>query len=254
MNLSYSEARQFISTFSDELSRLKDADPKLFDNSHRDQKSLKILNFESFKLRSPFCFFPQAVHASLFENLSAVNWGAQDFYFESYGAFTGQNSPEVFQELGANMMLVGHSERRTLFAETDDMIHNKLLKCQSLGLIPMLCVGETYLERNKKQTLQVLEQQLQKVLKHVSLKHLMVAYEPVWAIGSGLTASVEDVEEAHGFIKNLLGFDIPVLYGGSVKPDNAQQLSSLKSVDGFLIGGASLKVESLLSIYKNSMK
>lgn len=262
MNLSFSQAQEFLLDFNSELNRLTDR-PR---QTSKDQPLSKdpggatsgsaqgtSAGVASSNLRSSFCFFPQAVHASLFANQKFLNWGAQDFYFENQGAFTGQNSPEIFKELGANMMLIGHSERRTLFAETDEMIARKISKCQELGLIPMLCIGETLEERKKDLTLKVLKHQIQAAFT-AKPKGLIVAYEPVWAIGTGMTASSDDVEQAHAFIKQMLGQDTPVLYGGSVKPDNAAELSSLESVNGFLIGGASLKVESLLAIYNNSVK
>lgn len=234
MNLSYKEAQDFLY----ELEKNK----KIFLDSH-----------PGMGLRSSLSIFPQAVHASLFHNIKNINWGAQDFYFESSGAFTGQNSPEVYKELGANMMLIGHSERRTLFAETDESISKKILKCEALNLIPMLCIGETLEERNANKTLDVLKKQLQAAFA-TQPKNLIVAYEPVWAIGTGQTASSEDVKNTHDFIKELVGQDTPVLYGGSVKPENAKELSSLKNVNGFLIGGASLKVQSFLAIYKNAIE
>lgn len=243
MNLSYKQAQQFLLEFSKHSVEL-----------HEPSQASTNSSFPSFaKLRSPFCFFPQAIHASLFQSDDRLNWGAQDFYFETDGAFTGQNSPDVFKELGANVMLIGHSERRTLFHESHQMIAQKIKKCVELKLTPMLCIGETLNERESGKTLQILEQQLQSAFAELP-ENLIVAYEPVWAIGTGKTASGQDVQSAHSFIKKLLGPKTPVLYGGSVKPENAKELSSLDSVNGFLIGGASLKVESLLSIYNNSVK
>jgi triosephosphate isomerase len=247
MNLSFAQAKQFLIDFKKQ-------------GAQSLQKSAQSMSstYPSFaKLNSPFCFFPQAVHAPLFEGQSDLNWGAQDFYFAKEGAFTGQNSPDIFKELGANVMLIGHSERRTLFHESDQMIAQKIKKCDDLNLIPMLCIGETLIDREKGLTLKVIEQQLQSVFSQQLSdrpKDLIIAYEPVWAIGTGRVASVEDVKTVHDYIKKLLGQKTPVLYGGSVKPDNAKELSSLDSVNGFLIGGASLKVESLLSIYNNSVK
>lgn len=235
MNLSYQQASEFLTEFNEKTKSFKSAslDPNL-------------------KLKSPFCFFPQAVHAPLFKDQKNLNWGAQDFYFESSGAFTGQNSPDLFKELGANIMLIGHSERRTLFGETNAIIAKKIQKSISLNLTPMLCVGETLDERKKGQTLDVLKKQLNEGLLEKP-SSLIIAYEPVWAIGTGMTATTQDVQEAHNFIKEQLGFYTPVLYGGSVKPENAKELSSIDSVNGFLIGGASLKVDSFLSIYNNSI-
>lgn len=244
MNLSYKEAESFLNPFS-----------------KSDQFQQNKLPF----LKSELCIFPQALQATLFKNQKLLNWGAQDFYFESQGAYTGQNSPDLYKELGANIMLIGHSERRTLFHEMEVDISKKVLKCVDLDLVPMLCVGETLEERKSNKTLDIIKNQLKSAFisgsdpkKSGDLKFLapkiIIAYEPVWAIGTGLTAKPEDVEKVHDFIKSIVGLETAVLYGGSVKPENSKELSMIPSVNGFLIGGASLKVDSFLSIYNNSVK
>ncbi len=234
MNLSFKQAESFLIELSANKSDFEDPS-------------------DDIGLRSPICIFPQAIHAPLFRNKKFINWGAQDFYFESEGAYTGQNSPDIFKELGANLMLLGHSERRTLFHESNQNIAKKLQKCIDLDLTPMLCVGETLEERKQGKTLDILKQQLSEAFTTKPQK-LIVAYEPVWAIGTGQTASSKDVEQVHNFIKEFVGIQTPVLYGGSVKPENAGELSSIINVNGFLIGGASLKVKTFAAIYQNSNK
>lgn len=249
MNLSFAETHSFLQKISKQIEeRLEKINKSVVSDKVVKNKALDQ------KLKSPFCIFPQAVQASLFKGISNLNWGAQDFYFESSGAFTGQNSPDLYKELGANIMLIGHSERRTLFNETNLNIAKKIGKCLEMDMIPMLCIGETIEDRKKNETLKVIEDQLKGALgKSLDVPEtLIVAYEPVWAIGTGLTAKSEDVADVHKYIKSLLNQGTPILYGGSVKPENAKELSLVDNVDGFLIGGASLKVDSLLSIYDNA--
>lgn len=238
MNLSYEKAKDFVSMLNEKVST---------GSVH--------CQMEGGILKSSLCVFPQAVQATLFKDVSNLSWGAQDFYFENDGAFTGQNSPEIYKELGADIMLIGHSERRSLFNETNAFIKKKIEKCKSLDLVPMLCVGETLEEKKAGKTLDVLKKQLEEVLPmdngmYSGDQQIIIAYEPVWAIGSGLTADTKDIEEAHGFVKSLMGESTNVLYGGSVRPENAKELSSDKNVDGFLIGGASLKLDSFLAIHE----
>ncbi len=258
MNLSFKEAKNFLNGFHEKSIPFNPSKP---------QKG-------EIDLKSSICIFPQAVHAPLFQESNNLNWGAQDFYFEGQGAYTGQNSPEVFKELGANLMLIGHSERRTLFHESNIDISKKIKKCFELNLIPMLCVGETFEQRKSNKTLDLIHSQLKAALTELNVvdsksnssdqtfskaeksvfSKIIIAYEPVWAIGTGLTAQANDVKVVHDFIKKLVGENVHVLYGGSVKPENAKELSMIPSVNGFLIGGASLKLDSFLSIYDNSVK
>lgn len=203
-----------------------------------------------------FMFFPPALLASEFSkfNDSDLKWGAQNFHLENTGAFTGENSPQLYKKMGAQVMLIGHSERRSLFGETDLQINKKIQKCVELGLIPMLCVGETLAEREAGKAEEVVNAQLTEALQGFPQpQNLIVAYEPVWAIGTGKVAEVSDVKTMHDFIKVVVGQNTFVLYGGSVKPENAKELSAVENVNGFLIGGASLKCESLLQIF-NAVK
>lgn len=185
-------------------------------------------------------------------------WGAQNSFYEDQGAFTGENSPMTIKQMGAEYCLVGHSERRSLFFESDELLSKKIAKLQALDLIPMFCVGETLEQRKNNQTMDVLKKQ---VVSGLSLmdknKKLILAYEPVWAIGTGVVASLEQVKEVHQFLFSLLSEmklqdKVPILYGGSVKADNAKDLVKVPHVDGFLIGGASLEVNSFYSILQTT--
>ena len=172
---------------------------------------------------------------------------AQNCHWADDGAFTGEVSAPMLRELGVYGTLVGHSERRRLFGETDETVAMRVRAALDHGLHVIVCVGETEAEREAGQTEAVLRRQLG-VLE--ADDNLVIAYEPVWAIGTGKTATVEIVEQAHTLIKSLL--DLPVLYGGSVKPENAAELMSLPAVDGALVGGASLDVDSFAAICRNA--
>ena len=168
---------------------------------------------------------------------------AQNVHWEAESPFTGEVSAPMLRELGVYGAIVGHSERRQLFGETDEGVAKRTRAALDAGLSVIACVGETEEERESGETEDVLRRQVS-VLE--AEDNLVVAYEPVWAIGTGKTATPEITEEAHELIKGLL--DVPVLYGGSVKPENAEELLSLPAVDGALVGGASLDVESFASI------
>jgi triosephosphate isomerase len=168
---------------------------------------------------------------------------AQNVHWEREGAYTGEISAPMLLELGVTGSLVGHSERRQYFGETDETVALRVRAALDAGLRVIACVGETASEREGGETEDVLRRQLAVLEPHPDL---VLAYEPVWAIGTGLTATPEMAQDAHAFIKSLL--DAPVLYGGSVKPDNAEGLFSQPDVDGALVGGASLDVESFRAI------
>jgi triosephosphate isomerase (TIM) len=187
---------------------------------------------------------------------SLVVIGAQDCHAEASGAFTGDISAEMLKDAGARAIIVGHSERRILHKETDDEVRVKTLAVWRAGLMAIICIGETQAERTDDHTLTVLGRQLDGSLPgHVSAGNLVIAYEPVWAIGTGPTPTAADVAQAHAFIRGRLmsrfgkpGEGIRILYGGSVKPSNAAELMSVANVDGALVGGASLKADEFLGI------
>ncbi len=172
---------------------------------------------------------------------------AQNAHWEPSGAYTGEVSPEMLVELGVKGTLVGHSERRQLFGETDEMVARRARAALDAGLGVIACVGETLEQRESGDMQLVLKIQVEAIAFAAGdRENLVIAYEPVWAIGTGRTATPEQAETAHRFIKGLL--DRPVLYGGSVKPDNAVELLSQPSIDGALVGGASLDPESFAAI------
>jgi triosephosphate isomerase len=187
---------------------------------------------------------------------SKIEIGGQDCHAEPSGAFTGDISAEMLADLGAKAVIVGHSERRTLHKETDAEVRAKSQAAWRAGLTAIVCIGETRAEREAGHTLSVLGGQLDTSLPDgVSAARLVVAYEPVWAIGTGLTPTIADVAQAHEFIRKRIverhgaaARAVRVLYGGSVKPSNAKELMTVANVDGALVGGASLKAEDFLGI------
>jgi triosephosphate isomerase len=192
---------------------------------------------------------------------SGILVGAQNCYFESSGAFTGEIAPEMLKDVGCDFVILGHSERRHVLGETDEMIHLKVKKALDADLNVILCVGELLKEREAGKTESVVERQLASGLKDISancMAKITIAYEPVWAIGTGKTATPEQAQEVHRFIRGWLGAaygsdtaeKTRIQYGGSVKPDNAGELMAQPDIDGALVGGASLKVDSFAGIIK----
>ena len=201
--------------------------------------------------------FPSALHLHYLRQRlprETVHLGVQNVHFESHGAFTGEISAEMAAETGATMALVGHSERRTVFGETDVDVASKFSAAVRVGLAPILCVGEQIAERRRGQEYAVVERQIASVIDCGAadgLRQACIAYEPVWAIGTGESATAEQAQDMHEFIRSRLrelkaeiADSMRILYGGSVKPDNAQELSACSDIDGFLVGGASLDIES----------
>jgi triosephosphate isomerase len=185
---------------------------------------------------------------------SAVAIGGQDCHAQPSGAYTGDIAAEMLKDAGATAVIVGHSERRTDHHETDTQVHAKALAAHRAGLTAIVCIGEQRAEREGGQTLAVIGRQLDGSLPDRAAG-LVVAYEPVWAIGTGLTPTPADVAEAHAFIRKKLterygaeGAGVRILYGGSVKPSNAQELLTIANVNGALVGGASLKATDFLAI------
>lgn len=195
--------------------------------------------------------FPPSVYLSKISSLNKeqkFSLGCQNIAEEQEGAFTGEISASMAQEVGASYVLAGHSERRQLYHETDAQVYKKCQRAWSSNLTPVVCIGETEAQYNQGETRSVLQKQLASFLdsqEALTQKKWLVAYEPVWAIGTGLAANVEQIGEVHHFIRTTLqagGFEkIPLLYGGSVKPANAQAILACENVDGALIGGASLE-------------
>lgn len=192
---------------------------------------------------------------------SSIFLGAQNMYFETEGAYTGEISPLFLTDIGCKYVILGHSERRQYFKETDEIINKKLKMALKNGLIPIVCIGETLDERERGETEKVIESQFTQSLKELDIeefKNIVIAYEPIWAIGTGETATPEMAEQVHEFIRNLIkdkygteiAEDCRILYGGSVKPDNIKGLMVEQDIDGGLIGGASLKPESFIEIVK----
>jgi triosephosphate isomerase len=189
---------------------------------------------------------------------SPLGVGGQNVWFEENGAFTGELAPRMLREVGADRVLVGHSERRHVFREPDDWMGRKVRAALDADLLPIYCIGETLDERKANRTDRILKKQLEagfEQIKPDDAHRMTVAYEPVWAIGTGESATLEQVDAAHATIRkwltNKVGEEaatIRILYGGSVKPDNARQLMALESVDGLLVGGASLAPETFLPI------
>jgi triosephosphate isomerase len=178
---------------------------------------------------------------------SGIEVYAQNVHWAGNGAFTGEISPAMLLEMGADGAIVGHSERRQYFGETDETVANRAKSALDAGLKVIACVGELERERDANETEAVLARQMAPIVKGIGAhERLTIAYEPVWAIGTGKTASPAQAEEAHAFIRGIL--DVPILYGGSVKADNAGELMSQPNVNGALVGGASLDVDSFVSL------
>ncbi len=196
-------------------------------------------------------------------NSETTQLAAQNCHFEDKGAFTGEISIGMLQEIGVDYVIIGHSERRTLFGEDDAMINAKAKALHAAGVKPIVCIGETLEERESGQLESVLRRQLEVGLKELSADKMpatVIAYEPVWAIGTGKTASPADAQQAHAFVRKVLGelfgeevaAQIRIQYGGSVKPANTAELMAQPDIDGALVGGASLEPGSFSEICKNA--
>ena len=192
-----------------------------------------------------------------------IKLGAQNMHFEESGAYTGEISAQMLKSVGCEYVILGHSERRAIFGESDEIINKKIKKALSAGLKPIFCIGETLEQRENGTTKNIIEKQVRNGLTEISaedLNSIIVAYEPVWAIGTGKTATPEQAQEVHEFIRNLVkemysadsAENLTIQYGGSVKPDNAQELLSQKDIDGALVGGACLKADSFFEIIKSA--
>jgi len=205
--------------------------------------------------------FTALSHAATAAAGSKIRLAAQDCYWEEEGAFTGEVAPKLLKDAGCSHVIIGHSERRQYFGETDETVNRKTRAALAAGLTVLVCVGETLSEREAGDTFSVIESQVRGGLQGLSaeeLKQVVIAYEPVWAIGTGKTASDEQAQEVHAFIRQLIvklycqgdADQIRILYGGSVKPENVKGLMAQPDIDGALVGGASLKADSFAAIVR----
>jgi triosephosphate isomerase len=209
----------------------------------------------------PFVYLHKAVYTA---KGSLIKVGAQNCYLETSGAFTGEVAPEMLKDVGCDFVILGHSERRHIFGETDDMINKKVMKALDADLDVILCVGELLEEREADQTERVVRMQLLGGLNEIfadAMSRITIAYEPVWAIGTGRTATPDQAQDVHAFIRKWLAGhfsgdvanSVRIQYGGSVKSDNARELMGQPDIDGALVGGASLKVDSFAAIVKSAV-
>ena len=240
MNLTQSEAESYVTTFASEIGEVDDVEVVII---------------------PPFTAIPLLVSAS--EKMPSIRIGAQNMHWEKSGAFTGEVSGAMLRALFVKYVILGHSERRTLFGETDEIVNRKVRSALDAGLRPILCVGETLYERENDKVEEVLGRQVRKALEGVAQKDLpeiVIAYEPCWAIGTGRTASPDQAENAHAFIRSVLSEvsnsgtadRVRIQYGGSVKPENTEELMRQKNIDGALIGGAGLDPRSFVRIIRNA--
>jgi triosephosphate isomerase len=192
---------------------------------------------------------------------SNIKIGAQNMYFEEKGAFTGEIAPNFLRAIGCDYVILGHSERRDIFKESNDLVNKKLKKALSMELNPIVCIGEHLIEREAGKTKEIIQNQMNETFKDLLKEDIMkivIAYEPIWAIGTGKTATPEQAEEIHAFIRDILikKYDnetadlVRIQYGGSIKPTNAEELFKQENIDGGLVGGASLQADSLFEIIK----
>jgi triosephosphate isomerase (TIM) len=239
MNKTVQEAEQYIAALMPRVAGAEDVDVAVF---------------------APFTSLPAVARMS---EDSQVIAGAQNFYHEDAGAFTGEISASMLLDLGVGAVVVGHSERREIFGETDGLVARKTDRALKAGLIPVVCVGETKEERDSGKMWDKVSGQVRAVvegLEDVSAERLVFAYEPVWAIGTGDTATPDDAQDASNKIRNLLtelkgeefASGVRILYGGSVKPENVGEIMSQSDVDGGLVGGASLKADSFVALVEET--
>ena len=233
MNKVSSETGEFITRFSPEVKSVSDVD---------------------IVLAPPFTSLP---HAAEMIKRTNIMLAAQDVFYEEKGAYTGEISPSMLKDVGCKFVIVGHSERRQYFNETDEIVNRKIKAAQKGGLGIIFCLGESLEEREAGRTFDILDREMNQGLDGINIENIVVAYEPIWAIGTGKTATPEQAQEVHAFIREKLRVkygnksgDIRIIYGGSVTPENVDSLMACADLDGALVGGASLKVESFVRIVK----
>lgn len=232
-------------------------------NLHQSQKLVsEIINGLGKNEKAEVIVCPPFTSLSEVSNLlkgTQIKLGAQNMYYEESGAYTGEISADMLKSVGCEYVILGHSERRVIFNEPDELINKKILATLSNGLKPIFCVGELLEQRKSGNTMQIVSRQVEKGLEGITpeqMKNIIIAYEPVWAIGTGKTATPEQAQEVHSYIRELVvkkyslsaGENLIILYGGSVKPDNSGELLSQNDIDGALVGGACLKANSFLDI------
>jgi triosephosphate isomerase len=198
--------------------------------------------------------YPYLAQASERLRGTALAWGAQNVSEHAEGAYTGEVAASMLKDFGCRYVLIGHSERRQLYRESDAQAAAKFAAVKAAGMTPILCVGETLQERDAGKTEDVVGRQLNEVLEKNSFEKAVLAYEPVWAIGTGRTATPEQAQAVHAFLRKKVSSDTPILYGGSVKPQNAAAIFAMPDVDGGLIGGASLVAGDFLAIARAAAK
>lgn len=226
------------------------------DSFIKDFKGYFKANNEEIVICPPFTLLQ---HLSGLINGGNIRLGAQNMHFEEKGAFTGEISPSMVKDAGCEYVILGHSERRHYFNEDDELINKKVKAALKYGLKPILCVGETLEQRESNATIKIIKNQLMGCLKNINeneVRTIVVAYEPVWAIGTGRNATPEQAQEVHSYIRKLLSDSygssvankIRIIYGGSVKPENSKELLSMEDINGALVGGASLDAKSFAQI------
>lgn len=233
MNKTIPETRDFLTAFIPEVKEVKDVD---------------------IVIAPPFTSL--TVAAEKLKNTNII-LAAQDMFYEEKGAYTGEVSPLMLTDIGCRYVIIGHSERRQYFNEIDEIVNRKIKAAKKAGLGVILCIGESLEEREAGKTFNVLEREINKGLHETDIEKIVIAYEPIWAIGTGKTATPEQAQEAHAYIRERLRLkygnradDICIIYGGSVTPENVDSLMACKDLDGALVGGASLKVESFTRLVK----
>ena len=233
MNKTIRETREFLSAFIPEV---------------KDKSDVTIV------IAPPFTAL-----ASAATELKGTNiiLSAQNMFYEEKGAYTGEISPLMLVDIGCKFVIIGHSERRQYFDETDDFLSRKISAAKKAGLGVIFCIGESLAEREAGKTFEILQREIETGLEGLDCRDLVIAYEPIWAIGTGKTATTEQAQEAHAYIREKLRVlygnmadELCILYGGSVTPENVDSLMACKDVDGALVGGASLKVDSFTKIVK----
>ena len=232
MNMSFSEIDDYFNFFN---------------------KNSKIKEDREVWIAPPFVYLQYVKDKISYLNLP-FKIGAQNCFYEDKGAFTGEISVKMLKDLNVDFVIIGHSERRHIFKETEEFLYKKLYKVLKSSLICIYCIGEKLEERESGKTFEVISKQLENILKlkGVNLENLIIAYEPVWAIGTGKNATSQQINQVHTFIKDYLKknveIDLPILYGGSVKPENIKEILNTENVNGVLVGGASLIAEKFYKI------